>query len=64
MAVNLGKNLIAMFGAGSSTSVSNAQAPKYTAQTAYNDNRGALGNPNQPETRVTGLQGDKLYYFA
>lgn len=64
MAVEFGKNLIAFFGAGNSAAVANAQAPKYTAQAAYNTERGELGNPNQPETRVAGLQGDKLYYFA
>ena len=64
MAVELGKNLIAMFRTGSAATVENARAPKFTAQTEYNVSRGALGNPNQPETRVAGLQGDKLYYFA
>ena len=63
MAVDLGKNLIAMFGTRSSAAVATARAPKFT-QTEYNANRGALGNPNQPETRVAGLQGDKIYYFA
>ena len=64
MAVELGKNLIAFFGTRSSAAIGTARTPKFTAQTEYNDERGTLGNPNQPETRVKGLQGDNLYYFA
>lgn len=64
MPVELGKNLIALFGTQSSASIATARTPKFTAQTEYNNERGTLGNPKQPETRVKGLQGDNLYYFA
>jgi hypothetical protein len=64
MAVELGKNLIALLGTRGSGAVSKAHAPKFTAQTEYNALRGTLGNPNQPETRVAGLKGDNIYYFA
>ena len=64
MAVELGKNLIAMFGTRGGAAVGKTTAPKFTAQTEYTDARRTLVNPNQPETRVAGLQGDKLYYFA
>lgn len=64
MSVELGKNLIALFGTQSSASIATARMSKISAQTQYNDERGVLGNPNQPETRVNGLYGDNLYYFA
>ncbi|MBR6302175.1 hypothetical protein IKR55_05500 [bacterium] len=64
MSVELGKNLIALLGTGNRGPVEAVRAPKFTAQTAYTDARKALGNPNQPETRIAGLKGDNLYYFA
>ena len=64
MGVELGKNLIALLGTGSRGPVEAVRAPRFTAQTEYTDARKVLGNPNQPETRVAGLKGDNIYYFA
>ncbi len=65
MSVQFGQKLISsLMGANAAGNV-NAIAPeRISAQTEYNSGRGILGNPNQPETRVKGLQGDNVYYFA
>jgi len=64
MAVTLGKNLIPLLGVTNTRNVDSARLAQFSVQTQYNDERGQLGNPNQPETRVAGLRGDNVYYFA
>ena len=63
MDASLGKNLIGLFQVWNAAYVEKRN-PEYSVQTQYNDKRGALGNPTQPETRSAGVRGDVLYYFA